>query len=280
MKERIAILMATYNGALYIGDQLDSIIRQTVDGWQLYIQDDVSTDDTIDIIRQYAAKDTRIHLRVNESRSGAAKNFMTLLSETDADYYMFCDQDDYWLSDKIEISLKKMKELESSSPDTPVIVHTDLTVVDASLNVMNQSFWHISRIDPSILNSFNWLGAHYPTTGCTMMINGIAKQVSLPIKKDTGLLHDAWVTVCVFKHHGIVYPIYKTTILYRQHSNNTLGASDVTNHYVLSKIKGFRTVIRKNAEAYRMLHAVGYGSFAKILFYKIMYFIKLNIKSR
>jgi glycosyltransferase involved in cell wall biosynthesis len=96
----IAILMATYNGEKYLGEQIDSLLAQTNMDWQLYIHDDGSTDNTQAILQEYAQKHSNIHILEYESQRGAMKNFLSLLQRVEADYYMFCDQDDVWLKQK------------------------------------------------------------------------------------------------------------------------------------------------------------------------------------
>ncbi|MBR4154305.1 MAG: glycosyltransferase [Paludibacteraceae bacterium] len=107
----VAILMATYNGAKYLREQIDSLFVQTYRDWTLYIQDDGSKDATLDIIKEYS--DERIVLvDVGLTRQGAGMNFMSLLNMVESEYYMFCDQDDVWFEDKMEKELARMKEIE------------------------------------------------------------------------------------------------------------------------------------------------------------------------
>lgn len=100
---RIDILMATYNGEAHLAEQLDSLLRQTYANWRLTIHDDGSTDGTLAVIRQYAAQDARIGLLDDGITGlGAARNFLHLMEQVEGQYYLFCDQDDIWLPEKIE----------------------------------------------------------------------------------------------------------------------------------------------------------------------------------
>ena len=128
---RLAILLGTYNGGRFLREQLDSLFAQTMKDFQLYIRDDGSTDDTMLIVKEYQQLHPNIVKVEDEGKNlGAKGNFERLLALTDADYYMFCDQDDVWLPDKIEVSFAKMKQMEQRYGDIPLLVHTDLEVVD------------------------------------------------------------------------------------------------------------------------------------------------------
>ena len=127
----IAILMATYNGEKYLGEQIDSLLAQTYKDWHLYIHDDGSTDNTNAILQEYAQKHSNIHVLEYESQRGAMRNFLSLLQRVEADYYMFCDQDDVWLKEKVELSFEEMKRQEAACQGKPIIVYTDLYVTDA-----------------------------------------------------------------------------------------------------------------------------------------------------
>ena len=95
--------MATYNGAKYLREQIDSILSQTNDQWHLYIHDDGSKDGTVEILNDYATRcPETVTVLDYPSQDGALQNFMSLLEKVEADYYMFSDQDDVWFPEKIE----------------------------------------------------------------------------------------------------------------------------------------------------------------------------------
>lgn len=97
----VSVVMATYNGARYIREQLDSIIRQTYPIMELLIQDDGSTDATPDICRAYAQRFPFIKFTVNASNLGYNRNFRSLAMQAKGDFVAFSDQDDVWFEDKI-----------------------------------------------------------------------------------------------------------------------------------------------------------------------------------
>ncbi len=222
----IRILMSTYNGAAYIAEQLDSIIAQSVQDWQLVVRDDGSTDGTQEILREYEQKDIRIRVVEDTERRGAMRGFEWLLERYGVgEYVAFADQDDVWLPDKLHICMEPMRQSEQQyGSDTPIVVHTDLVVVDSKLHIVAKSFWEYTYIKPRVLNSrAQYLAICNSVTGCTMMLNQAARRVSLPFGEKT-LMHDAAIAVSVVLNHGKVVPVYMQTMLYRQHGDNTLGA--------------------------------------------------------
>ncbi|MEG1580168.1 MAG: glycosyltransferase family 2 protein [Bacteroidaceae bacterium] len=279
MNCKLAILLATYNGSIYIKEQLDSLFAQSYLDWTLFVQDDLSTDNTLDLVRAYQEQHRNIIILDNNKKLGSMNNFTTLLEKVDAKYYMFCDQDDVWLPNKIELTLCKMEEMERTNREKPIIVHTDLIVVNEKLQLITDSFWHYSRISPQILNNFDYMGAHCLATGCTMMINNRAKSVSLPIP-NTAIMHDAWIVVKTFKEKGCVAAIQNKTILYRQHGGNTLGAQDLQTSYIKKRLAQLPAVIHMNKRYYRMLHELNYGSVSKYLWFKLKYYFKYTILNK
>ena len=271
--QAIAILMAVYNGMKYLPEQLASLKAQTYTDWVLYVQDDLSTDGTFEYFQAEAAKDSRIHLLPNANKLGAMKNFMSLLSRVDARYYMFCDQDDVWLPSKIEKSFACIKRAEGEhGAEIPIVAHTDLSVVDAGLQQIAPSFWEMSRIKPSLLSTFDEQAGHNLVTGCTMIFNRTARNVSLDFSEKT-LMHDAWVLLCSLKHGGRVVELPEATILYRQHGGNTLGAHDLRSNYIKNRLASLKSVFKENYANYNMLKSLGYGNIFKYIYYKLKYYV-------
>ena len=107
------ILLATYNGEKFLKEQINSLLDQSYKNWKLLIRDDMSTDCTMAILSDYISKyPDKIKLLKSNKRLGPCQSFNYLLQKSDSDYVMFCDQDDIWLPEKIELSLKKMRSLE------------------------------------------------------------------------------------------------------------------------------------------------------------------------
>ncbi len=274
----IAILMATYNGEKYLREQIDSILAQTSQQWTLYVHDDGSTDKTYDIIREYAQQHSNIYVLEYESQKGATNNFLSLLRRVEANYYMFCDQDDVWLKEKVEISLNEMLGQESAHPGKAVIVYTDLYVTDAALNITNGSFWQEICLHPEFISNFNELAASTAITGCAMLFNQLAKNdVVFPATHAT--MHDAWIAACTLKNNGTIHPINKPLVYYRQHEANCIGADDLNHIDLAYRIRNFKTMQLKNWQLYKMLRSLGYGSIFKFFIYKWKYKQRIRHKA-
>ena len=270
-KKRLAILLATYNGERFLQEQLDSIYRQTYGGdWTLYIHDDGSTDGTPRIIADNAARHDNVVVFDYKGGTGPKDNFLGMLRRVDADYYMFCDQDDVWRDDKVELSMQRMQALEERCGDRPIVVHTDLAVVDASLKPMHNSLWAFEGIRPEYFTTFERLAAYNVATGCTMLFNRKAKEATV-IPAPLALMHDAWVVACVVKSGGVVDGVASPLVYYRQHGNNCLGAAPKKRLTLAAILVGARRTLATNMAQYRMLESLGYGSMFTYMKNKIAY---------
>jgi rhamnosyltransferase len=223
----VDIVCAVYNGARFLPELLASIRRQTVSEWTLWVCDDHSTDESATLLRQAAAADHRVRvLEPATANLGATASFGRLLSNVPADspYVMFADQDDVWQPDKIERTLAAMRAAESREPaDTPMLVHTDLTVVDEQLRVIHRSFWEFAGIDPDG-TTLRRIIVRNVATGAATMVNGALRKLADSIPPDA-VLHDWWCA-CVAAAFGRIVSVREPTILYRQHGTNVVGARE------------------------------------------------------
>lgn len=279
MKTRVAVLMATYNGAPYLEEQLQSILEQTYRHWDLYVQDDLSQDGTPQLLQKYAALDSRIHVLHTADKLGAKGNFIDLMCKVEADCYFFADQDDVWLPEKMQSALSELKRQETEHPGKPVIVHSDLTVVDRNLNEIAPSLWKMLRIAPELLHTFDSLAAHCLLTGCTMLFNRKVRDLSLPMPGEA-LMHDAWMALVTLRNGGIISEVAQPTILYRQHGRNTIGAKDYRKDYLYKKVCNALDTYHHQRNYYRMLRKAGYGSIFKFYKEKIKYYFAYRRKHK
>lgn len=228
---KIAILLATYNGEKYIEELLQSLMEQTRQDFVCYIHDDGSTDKTVDICKRYIEKyPEQFVLWEYAPQGGAKKNFFSMLERVDADYIFFCDQDDYWEKTKIE---KTMCCGETMS-QKPLLVYTDLEVVNEKLETQAASFYALTHFDPNQLDVKNAMVKGY-IPGCTIMINRALCRILLQYKDIDALkMHDWWAVIVVLAVGGDIKFVNESLIKYRQHSDNTIGVKDTS---TLDRIK-------------------------------------------
>ncbi len=267
---KIDILLSTYNGAPFLDDLMQSLYDQAYTGRQLLVRDDGSTDDTLKILNGYRDKDKdRITIISDNKHLGPKLSFEQLLQKSEADYFMFCDQDDYWLSDKIEKTLAKMKTLEQRYPDVPAMVFSDLTVVDKMLREVHASFWDYIKVDPDNVYNIYRLLVNNPVVGCTVMVNKKAKSLVLPFPGQA-VMHDWWMALNI-SQRGVIDYLSKPTILYRLHNNNNIGASSANRKYYAGRLRGIAETFSQNRNAIKMLRKLDFRlSFMKFIGYKML----------
>lgn len=219
---KIAILMSTYNGQEYLPLQLESIQQQTDQDWNLYIRDDGSTDDTLKIIKKYQQNDERVHLyqRKHGENLGVVGSFFELFRNIQADFYMFCDQDDVWLPTKITATLTAMLELRKQNDSaTPLLVHTNKLIVDRKLNLLHAPSLEQRPHDLLSIVFFNNI------TGCTVMVDNNLKKYACRADLKDVFLHDHWLALVAALLRKIAF-VNEPLIKYRQHGNNQYGGQD------------------------------------------------------
>lgn len=235
MQEKVEILLATYNGEVYLREQLDSILNQDYDNWIVRACDDASTDGTYEILTEYKKNyPDKFILEKNEKGYGLAKlNFFHLLKQSSGDYVMCCDQDDVWLPNKISLTLQEMKKLEKG--DIPVLIHTDLKVVDQTLQVLSDSFFEHSNLRKEFCYRDVLIQNH--VTGCTMMMNrALVELINLETDFESVLMHD-WMAAILAAGLGRVGFVDEPTMLYRQHAVNSVGAKKYGFALLVSKLR-------------------------------------------
>ncbi len=250
---------------------MQSLFAQTFHDWRLLVRDDGSTDETVTILKDWQKKDPDriVILDCHEKHLGPKKSFESLLSQTEAETILFCDQDDVWLPDKIENSRVKMEELERNHPGKPVLIFTDLKVVDDQLQAISPSFWKYMKVSPENVRNPYKLLINNPVVGCTVMINQQVKAVVLPFPEQA-VMHDWWMALNVARKGFIDY-LNRPSVLYRLHANNNIGATRVDAGYYAGRIKHFSKTFSQNKEAVEMLKALDFPlSPAKFWLHKVV----------
>ena len=216
--------MATYNGEQFISQQIKSILEQSYQEFVLFINDDASTDNTYNIAVKFSkSHPDKIFVTRNQTNSGGAKhNFLSMMIKCRDDYVMLCDQDDVWFPDKIEKTLKKMKQQEQIYPDYPLLVHSDLKVVDENLNIISSSYEKYMNSNFS-RTAFNQVLIQNTFAGCSAMYNRATANL-LRVEPSYCVMHDWWLELVVATFGHITH-IDEPTVLYRQHKNNAIGTN-------------------------------------------------------
>lgn len=223
----IDILMSTYNGERFLQEQLDSLLAQDFADWRLIVRDDGSSDATPAMLQSFvdAHPDKAVFLKPDGRNLGPSQGFAYLLERAEAPYIMFCDQDDVWLPEKISTTFTHMQTLvQQYTDDIPLLVHTDLQVVDEQLCPMAASFCVANGLAPQNSSQLHAELMMNVVTGCTVMLNQAARRMVLPIPVEA-VMHDWWCALVVASF-GKASFLDMPLMLYRQHGANTYGSRE------------------------------------------------------
>ena len=222
---KVNILMSTYNGQQFLTEQIRSIQDQSYADWTLFIRDDGSSDNTKEILKDFEHQDSRIHLIDNDKSDnlGVIKSFHKLVNHDRADYYFFSDQDDVWLPNKLELSLK---EAQNYLADLPLMVYMDLKVVNQDLKIMTESMVK-SQSHHANTELVQELTENTVTGGVAMINHALAEMWQ---ETDDILMHDWYLALLASAFGNLVF-IDQPGELYRQHSDNVLGARTLSKRF-------------------------------------------------
>ena len=220
----VDVLLATYNGERFLQDLLNSLVDQNCEDWGVIAADDNSTDATSSILRPGIFSTIgRFSAVESTERLGVIRNFEQLLARSSAQYFMLCDQDDVWLPDKISRMLSHIKELEQKhGKTTPILVQSDLVLVDRNLDRLSESYWEYNRINPWRARLPGSLLYQNLVVGCATIGNAALRRLSLPFPPEV-MMHDWWLGL-IAAHAGKLEFMRSPTVLYRQHQGNLVGS--------------------------------------------------------
>ena len=242
---KIVILLSAYNGEDYLAEQLDSLLKQTYTNFIIIIRDDGSTDGTENIISSYVLKNHGKIFKLSGIRSnlGASSSFSMLINYAVKEkntlgisrlYVMLCDQDDIWIEEKLEIQISEMLYAEQKSPDSPILIHSDLKVVDQCKSLIAESFIKYQGLEIK-RNKFTNLVISNLVTGCTTLFNEELAQMALPVP-DGAIMHDWWLALTASAFGQVIF-IDTPLVEYRQHANNTIGAKEFTRTQISNTVR-------------------------------------------
>ncbi|WP_063660025.1 glycosyltransferase family 2 protein [Aliivibrio fischeri] len=254
MAEKVDIILATYNGEKYIVEQLRTILEQSYRNWHLYISDDGSSDNTLALIDQFIIdnhlfdKVTILPLRKKYNRIGPAFNFSYGLEFSTSKYIMFCDQDDFWLPEKIHKQISKIILLDD---DIPALSFCDASIVDENLVQLFPSF--------SDYEGFTWekslelqnLIFQNIAPGCCMIFNDKLRELFLSKLTYNNLIMHDWYLIILCSAFGNINFEKKPLIKYRQHESNQVGVTKRFNVFKIRKklLTSYRNHINAKKQA-------------------------------
>lgn len=210
MSKKVAILLSTYNGEKYLREQIDSILAQTYDNFELIVRDDGSRDSTVEIVKEYIEKsDKEITLMVGKNL-GFIKSFFELLKHSDADYFSFADQDDIWFPNKIELAVNSLNKLDDTKPN---MAFSNVDYYDTEMNFMGNGDSKGKK--PSFLNSLY----ECINQGMTMVINKTTRDYIVKNIPEKCFFHDWW-TYMICTAFGNVVQDDVVTVKYRRAKTN------------------------------------------------------------
>lgn len=212
----ISIALATYNGSKFIREQLDSILTQTRTDFEVIACDDCSTDNTVEILREYELKDNRFHIFQNEQNLGFKKNFEKTLTLCSGDYIACCDQDDIWTDDHLEVLLNNIGSNDCIGANGLIINQfgdsLGLTVKDSlSITIFPNDSKSIFRHECF----YNIIQG----TACLFRRTLLENVIPFP---DNIRFHDHWIALNASMNNGCKY-ISDTILKYRTHEKNVTG---------------------------------------------------------
>ena len=241
---KLLVLLSSYNGEKYLREQVDSLLAQTLDGVEILVRDDGSTDGTRTILEAYAEQGK---LRwVAGNRLGPARSFWRLIQTCgDADYYAFCDQDDIWDEDKLEIAIEKLRKEET---DKPSLYCGDVRVTDSAGRMTG----YLVRYCPV---NYGHALIRNLAPGCTYVFNrdamGLLRQFDA--KRMDIELHD-WTVYQIIACLGQIVFDREPHMSYRQHSGNVIGASNISVEEFLRKVRSFWSGSKKGSRSRQALY--------------------------
>ena len=214
------VILAVWNGQNYLPAMLDSLLSQTTGDFNILVRDDGSTDGSLEILESYKPKfDGRLRVIAGEPTGSATANFAILMRETKADYVLFADQDDVWKPEKVELTLRSLKDAEAKyGKSTPIYFATDIEVANKDLELINPSYWKWKRLKLSRMSKLSQSLICVSIQGMASGINRALLDLANPVSAKA-ISHDWW-TQLIAAAMGKVICDPTTTALYRVHGGN------------------------------------------------------------
>lgn len=225
---KVQVLLSTYNGERFVEDLVKSIIAQNGVDVNLLIRDDGSTDKTPEILDVLARLYPEIIL-IKATNSGVVGSFFELLNTAEkADYYAFADQDDIWKPDKLISAVRMLESIKSDDP----------TMYYSRLEFVNEELRHVGFSTKPVFSGFRNALVQNQATGCTVVLNDIARAKIIEKLPKWALMHDWWCYL-VTSAFGIVIYDETSHILYRKHGQNVTPATPFFAFELLARVRRY-----------------------------------------
>jgi glycosyltransferase involved in cell wall biosynthesis len=212
----VAVVVATYNGATYLREQLESIVQQTYKPSQIIIVDDDSLDDTLQVANNFAAHHSEVLVVQNETRLGYIKNFEKGMLLANCNYIALSDQDDIWMPNKLEVLIHAI--------GNQMLAYSDSELIDAQGNLLNQKMSSKKNQLAYHTPIMYTIGAWAPGHAMLFKKELIDKAVPFPAL----VTHDFWLGFVATCYSTMVY-VNEPLVHYRQHTQNAIGADTTKN---------------------------------------------------
>lgn len=217
----LSIALCTYNGVRFLREQLDSLVQQSLQANEIIVCDDCSTDNTLEILREYTCK-LPLKITVNSKNLGYTQNFSQAVSLCSGEYVALCDQDDIWRKDKIrKLYTELINGEQLHGADTPLMVYSDRQLVNEYGDIVCQSSAKKTGLRYTENNFLKALFFGNPAAGCTMLFNRALLNVAGTVPK--GVKSHDWWYILVAAAVGRVGYVSEPQINYRLHGNNAEG---------------------------------------------------------
>ena len=223
---KTVILLTAYNGSAYLPALLDSLLSQTDPDFTVLMQDDGSSDETAELLKNISAKDSRFVFGAEQGQHlGAAGNFLSLIRQAEAGYTLLCDQDDVWEPEKVAVLRQAMEDMEKQyGADTPLLVHSDCVLTDETGGLIGESFFRHQGWDPAAVTLPRLL-VQNNVTGCTLIMNKPLRDLIAAHGKAKDLFMHDWFIALTAASFGRIGFVSRPLTRYRQHASNKIGAS-------------------------------------------------------
>lgn len=231
----LSIAMTTYNGEDFLVQQIDSILNQTYQNFELIICDDCSTDNTISIIKRYINKHANIKLFQNTVQLGSVKNFEQAIRLSKGEYIALSDQDDIWRTDKLQIEMKYIKTLEEQYTAIPLMVHSDLSMIDENNVHIASSYFKFKNYTLEEKKDLSHILGPCGVMGNTILMNRLLKDHILPFPPSLAV-HDYWIAL-INELYGKRSTLHQPLVAYRIHQKNLSNSQQHIKVTLLSKFK-------------------------------------------